>query len=260
MSSADRSDELRARQRELISIIVAARDDDSDDAAAAASTARDELVELMQGFVTHLAVKFAGPGPHVEDLVQAGNIGLLAAIDGYDPSYGAALTTFALKHIRGEMRKQRASDGWSMRVPRAVQDLAIAIDKQSDSLEETLGRQPTVRELAAHLDVTTEAILDALEASRTREPKSLDAPVHDDGRIAAEVFGAEDREFGTLETREAVAALLEVLPDREKDVIRLQYFDGLRQAQVAERLGISQAHVSRLDTHARATMRGYVDA
>ncbi len=211
---------------------------------------RDDLVIANQGYVRHLALRLTGPGPQLDDLVQAGNIGLLTAIDAYDPTRGASLPTFATKHILGEMRRYLASEAWTAHVPRRVRDLAIAARDATDAFTRDHGRSPTVTELAERLAVTPEAILDALEAGRARGS----APIDDDADR-----GADDRGLAAFEDRHAVEAMLASLPEREREIVRLTYFDGLPQTAIAERLGISQIHVSRLHRRAMDTLRGTLD-
>lgn len=258
MSSSSRTDEQQARERELLSVLASARTTGVVDEQSRA--ARDELVTMNQGLVRHLARKFAGPGEHLDDLVQAGNLGLMAAIDGYDPAHGTELSTFAAKHVIGEMRQQLSGQAWSMRVPRRVQDLALDVRRATESLEIELGRSPTVAELSTQLEVPADAILDALEAAHTRHAGSIDAPVDESGATFADAIGGVDRELVAFEDRQTVMALLETLPEREREIVLLTYFERLPQTEIATRLGISQMHVSRLHRRAMETMRGSIDA
>lgn len=251
MTSSPTRDEQRAREQELLGILIAARDDPSPEIAAAALVARDELVVLNQGLVRHVARGFGGVAP--EDLVQAGNLGLLAAIDAYDPAFEASLGTFATHHILGEMRQLVRSQAWTMRVPRRVQDLARAIDQARTELGMALGRSPTVPELSEHLQVTPEAILDALEATASRYAGTIDDAEESPSP------GALDPSFAEFEDRETVLALLATLPERERQVVLLTYYERLPQSRIAEQLGISQMHVSRLHRRAMDAMRGAIE-
>ena len=253
MSSSPSRDEQRAREQELLAILAARGNPSPPSAQAVQSVqaARDELVVLNLGLVRHLARTF--PGIPQEDLMQAGTLGLLAAIDAYDPSFDNTLGTFATHHILGEMRQFVRTQAWALKVPRRVQDLARDVARARTELAGSLGRSPTVTELSEHLQVTPEAILDALEASSARYAGSID----DSDESPAP--GAVDPSFTEVEDRETVLALLATLPDRERQIVLLTYYERMSQAQIAERLGISQMHVSRLHGRAMAAMRGAIE-
>lgn len=251
MTSSPSRDEQRAREQELLAILIASRDDPSPEIASAAPAARDALVLMHQGLVRHLARTF--PGFPQEDLVQAGNLGLLAALEAYDPSYENTLGTFATHHILGEMRQFARGQAWTLKVPRRVQDLARAVDAARTELAASLGRAPTVRELSEHLQVTPEAILDAIEASSSRRAGSLD------DADEASAAGAINPSFASVEDRQTVLALLATLPEREREIVLLTYYERMPQTQIAEQLGISQMHVSRLHRRAMDAMRAAID-
>ena len=259
MSSSGKTDEQRARERELLARLWTLRESGAGVDDPQVRAARDEVVALNQGLVVHTAIRLAGRGEHLEDLVQAGNIGLLAAIDRFDPSVGAELGTFATKHMLGEMRQHLSTQAWSTRVPRRVQELAIAVARTRPELTAALGRSPTVDELAEQLDTSPEAILDAIEAGYTRSAGSLEAPIDADGTTVGEVVGGLDAMFSRVDEVETVRSLLAALPDRQREVIELIYFEGLSQSEAGARLGISQMHVSRLHSAARDAMRGNVE-
>jgi len=238
-------DERRAREHELLALVQACRST----ADPGAQAARSELIAMHQGYVRHLARGFAGAP--LEDLVQAGNLGLIAAIDAYDPAFGAGLATFATKHIIGEMRQLVSSQAWTVHVPRRVQELARAVQRATGELTTSLGRAPTVRELADHLEVTTDAILDALEATSGRAAQAIEAATDQPSTL--------ESGFAAFEDRQTVRALLSLLPERERDIVVMTYYDRMSQAQIAERLGISQMHVSRLHRRAMDAMRRVVE-
>lgn len=250
MTSSPSRDEQRAREQELLAIL-ALRGDPSSQSAQAVQAARDELVAMNQGLVRHLTRSF--PGFPQEDLMQAGTIGLLAAIDAYDPSFDASLGTFATHHILGEMRQFVRTQAWALKVPRRVQDLARAVDAARVDLAAALGRAPTVTELSEHLQVTPEAILDAIEASSTRIAGTIDDA--DD----APAPGLVDPAFAEVEDRETVLALLATLPERERQVVLFTYYERMPQTQIAEQLGMSQMHVSRLHRRAMDAMRAAIE-
>ena len=259
MSPSGKTDEQRARERGLLARLFALRQAGASTDDPEVRAARDEVVALNQGLVVHTAMRLAGRGDHLEDLVQAGNLGLLAAIDRFDPSVGAELGTFATKHMLGEMRQQLGSQAWSTRVPRRVQELALAVSRARSELAVDLGRAPTVPELAEHLDATPEAVLDAIEAGHTRRAGSLDATL-EDGAVLGETVGGLDARLSRVDDVETVRALLAALPDRQREVVELLYFEGLSQSEAGTRLGISQMHVSRLHSAARDAMRGSLEA
>lgn len=253
-SPLDGSDEA-----EHLARVIEGRTSTDPTVVAHAHAAREALVVENLSYVRHLALRTAGSGAHVEDLVQAGTIGLLAAIDAYDPAFGTTLRTFATKHILGEMRQQVRSQAWAAHVPRRVQDLATSVQEATAELSVRLGRAPTVDELAIHLDTTPEAILEALEAHLGRYAVSVDTPIDDEGTPAAAVIGGPDAALTDVEDRQTVLALLATLPEREQEVVLLTYFERMPQSQIAERLGISQMHVSRLHRRAMDVMRGSLE-
>lgn len=210
---------------------------------------RNELVEEHLGFADFLARRFANRGEPIDDLRQVALIGLVKAVERYDPDHGAAFASYAVPTITGEIKRHFRDRTWSVRVPRNLQELTLDIERARDELGHALGRSPTVGEIATHLDVTEDAILEGLEAATRYRSGSLDAPVPgaEDRTLADRVADPGDEQAGA-ENRTLVRQLLAELPVRERRIVYLRYFEGLTQSEIADRVGISQMHVSRLLT------------
>lgn len=235
------SEEQRARERELLDELVAARSSDDRETAL---RARDELVLMHTGFVQHIAHKeFAH---HLdEDIIQAGMVGLIEAIDRFDPDYGNELTTYAVHRIRGAMRAHRDSETWSVHAPRHLRQLNARIR----ALETTHTTEPlTVAEIARHLDVELDEVVDAKSLDHLRFAESLESgPTADESHL--------DPSIAQVEARETVRALLECLDPREREIVTGMMLDDKVQREVAEALGISQSQVSRIRRGAIERMR-----
>lgn len=236
----------RAREHELLTQLAALPPDDP-----ARAVARDELVVLHLPLVRYLARRYQSRGVPSEDVVQVGVIGLIKAIDRYDPDRGVALSTFATPTIVGEIKRHFRDHTWAVRVPRALQDRALQVGRRTDELTARTGKVPTVGELATDLGLTDDDVLEALEARHAYAAEGFD-PV-DDAHTSS--FGAVDVEFEAVEDREALRPLLAALPDRERHILSLRFVDQLSQSQIADRLGISQMHVSRLLARTLAELR-----
>ena len=207
--------------------------------------ARQELVERMLPFVRHVARRYANRGEPLEDLVQVGCIGLLKAIDRFDVSRGVRLSSFAEPNVAGEIKRHFRDRGWSVRMPRDLQELNAAIIREGDQLAGRLGRTPSAPELAERLQTSPERIVEAMLAGRNYNASSLDEPDESgDGRISS--LGAADHEFERADMLLLVRAGSKVLAPRERKIVYLRYFHDLSQHEIAQRLGISQMHVSRL--------------
>ncbi|MCD6727858.1 MAG: SigB/SigF/SigG family RNA polymerase sigma factor [Solirubrobacteraceae bacterium] len=209
--------------------------------------ARELLVERMLPFVRHVARGYAGRGELVEDLVQVGVIGLINAIDRFDISRGLRLSTFAAPNISGEIKRHFRDRTWAVRVPRDLQELGAKVSRLTAQLTTTLGRAPTVAELAEHLGEEEEHVLDAIEAGRSFVAASLDEPLdeHDADR-GPRSLGELDGGFARAEDRALLERGLRSLPERERRIVVLRFAEGLTQREIAQRVGISQMHVSRL--------------
>jgi RNA polymerase sigma-B factor len=210
--------------------------------------ARQELIERHVGFVRRLAQRYARRGEQLEDLTQVGCVGLIKAIDRFDGSYGANLTTYAAPNILGEIKRHFRDRGWSVRVPREIQELNVKLTRTVDELSAKLGRSPSVEELAEATGSTREQVLEAMESSAAYSALSLsEGPDPDDeGGGPMEVIGRDDEHYEQSEQRLTLATGIQRLPSRERAILHLRFFEGLTQSEIADRVGISQMHVSRL--------------
>ena len=219
-------------------------------------SAREALVHRHLPLVRSLARRYAGRGEAIEDLEQVGAIGLLKAIDRYELARGVALTTYATPNVVGEIKRHFRDRAWTIRVPRQLQELNGKLSRTIEILTVTLGRSPTVAEIAAEVAATPEEVLEALEAGGAYSPGSLSSATSADGDLdPMDTIGAEDEEFDRAEDRTTLAPALGDLPSREREILGLRFEDGLTQTQIAERVGISQMHVSRLIRRSLERMR-----
>jgi RNA polymerase sigma-B factor len=212
-------------------------------------SAREPLVTQYIGLVEFLARRFRNRGEPLEDLVQVGTIGLLKAIDRFDLEREVEFSTYATPTIVGELKRHFRDKGWAVRVPRRLQELHLELTKVVGHLGQELGRSPTVAEIAKETGSTEEQVLEGLEIAQAYNFASLDAPIDTgDGGSAtfADQLGGEDEQLVNLEYRASLAPEMEKLPERERTILYLRFFKGLTQSEIADRLGISQMHVSRL--------------
>jgi RNA polymerase sigma-B factor len=209
---------------------------------------RSELVELHLPLVEYLARRFRNRGEWLDDLTQVATIGLIKSIDRFDLERGVEFSTYATPTIVGEIKRHFRDKGWAVRVPRRLQELKLALTKAIGDLAQRLGRAPTVGELAAHLQMSEEEVLEGLESANAYSTVSLDAPDSgdEDAPAVAESLGMVDDALEGVEYRESLKPLLERLPPREKRILLLRFFGNMTQSQIATELGISQMHVSRL--------------
>lgn len=232
--------EQRRRERELIDQLHALAPDDPQRARV-----RDELVTMHLPLVRHLAARYRGRGESVDDLVQVGSVGLISAVDRYDPARGVELASFATPTILGEIKRHFRDHAWAIRVPRGLQELSARVTRTVDDLTRDLGRSPTVREVAQELGIEEDEVLSALEARHALSADSL-TTADGDGGEGDRLGGALDPAFEEIEEREALRPLLEGLPARERRILTLRFAEEMSQAQIAQELGISQMQVSRL--------------
>jgi RNA polymerase sigma-B factor len=217
---------------------------------------RDQLVEVHLPLARYLARRFVHRGEPLDDLVQVALIGLLKAVERFDPWRGLRFSTFATPTILGELKRHFRDKGWAVRVPRRVQELHVRLGQLVGGLNQELGRSPTTAEIAERADATEEEVLEAMEAGALYRLASLDAPAaDDDGADRSERIGEEDPDFDSLDHRLELASLLDVLPSRERSIVYLRFFEGLTQSEIAQQIGISQMHVSRLLTRSLAQLR-----
>jgi RNA polymerase sigma-B factor len=211
--------------------------------------AREQLVVRFLPLARQLARRYNRGGDQLEDLVQVASLGLIKAIDRFDPGREIAFSSFAVPTIAGELKRYFRDKGWSVHVPRDLQELALKVERLADEMSRELGRAPTPAEIAERTGKTAEEVLEAREASGARRAASLDASRTDDpenGNTYADVFGAEDPGYRAAEASATVQGLMWVLPERDREVLRLRFQEDLTQSEIAARIGVSQMHVSRL--------------
>lgn len=210
--------------------------------------ARQQLIERYMSLVRSLARRYASRGEQLDDLVQIGAIGLIKAIDRFDINRGVELTTYATPNIIGEIKRHFRDHGWAVRVPRGLQELSIQLMRVVEQLTGELSRSPTIAELAEATGATEEEVLEALETGRAYSPLSLSvgSSGDDDELDPLESLGDDDHEYEVSEDRAVLEPGLRVLDERERLILQLRFYEGLTQSQIAQRVGISQMHVSRL--------------
>jgi RNA polymerase sigma-B factor len=216
---------------------------------------RQELIEAHLGLVEYLARRFAGRGEPLEDLVQVGTIGLVKAVDRFDPGREVEFSTYATPTIVGELKRHFRDKGWAVRVPRRLQELNLQLGDLIGKLSQQLGRSPTVAEMAEAAGTTEEEVLEGLESAHAYSLISLDAPTGEEDLTLHEQIGNEDETMELLEYRASLTPLLDQLPPREQRMLYLRFFKGMTQSEIADKLGISQMHVSRLLAKTLATLR-----
>jgi RNA polymerase sigma-B factor len=226
------------------------------------AAAREALVTRFLPLARQLARRYQRGGEQLDDLVQVASLGLLKAIDRFDPARETAFSSFAVPTILGELKRHFRDKGWSVRVPRDLQELAVKVDKVADEMSRELGRAPTPAELAERTGTTLEQVLEAREASAAYRAVSLDRPrteEEDEGESYADAVGAEDPGYRIAEDAATVERLMRVLSDREREVLRLRFEEDLTQSEIGERVGVSQMHVSRLIRQSVARLREAAD-
>jgi RNA polymerase sigma-B factor len=220
------------------------------------ASAREELIERHLPLVRSLARRYAGRGEALEDIEQVGAIGLIKAIDRFELSRDVSLATYATPNVVGEIKRHFRDKGWAIRVPRALQELNASMSGAIERLTGRLSRSPTIAEIAKELETTPEEVLEAMEVGSAYATVSLSS--HSTGEEELdplETIGAEDEGFERSEDRAALAPALEALPAREREILRMRFEEGLPQTQIAQRVGLSQMHVSRLIRKSLGAMR-----
>jgi len=211
--------------------------------------AREQLIEQYMSLVRSLARRYSYRGEQLEDLVQIGAIGLIKAIDRFDINRGVELTTYATPNIIGEIKRHFRDKGWAVRVPRGLQELNVQLSRLVEQLTVQLGRSPTIPELAKAAGVEEEEVLEALESGRAYTSLSLSVGGgggDDDDLDPLESLGTDEHQYEVSEDRAVLAPGFKALDERERKILQLRFFDGLTQSQIAQQVGISQMHVSRL--------------
>jgi RNA polymerase sigma-B factor len=231
--------ELTTPSTEEVDDLFDRRDDDP--------AARDALVVVYRPLAESLARRYRGHGEPLEDLVQVALLGLLNAVDRFDPAKGFPFQAFAVPTILGELKRHFRDRVWTVRVPRSLQENALTVRDVASALSQELGRPPSIDELAERTGLSADEVLEATDALGALAATSLDAPMGDDeesGLVAR--LASDDRSLEVAEGWAAIAPHLKKLSERERRIIALRFFEGLSQSRIAEELGISQMHVSRL--------------
>ena len=240
------------RPRSVDALLVAYHRDGDRGAREAA------LVELMP-LVRSLAARYAGRGEPLDDLVQVGALGLIKAVDRFDVSRGVEFTSYGVPTIVGEIRRHFRDKAWAMHVPRRIKELSVRLSRLLDDLTTSLGRSPTISELAEAAAVEEEDVIDALDAARAYSTRSLDAVSAGNDQLGEHLAG-DDPGFEGVHDRWLLSAGLDALDPRARRIVELRFFEEKTQAQIAAELGISQMHVSRLLRNAFEVMRGSIEA
>ncbi len=243
LAGPDEPQDLRARTAELFAILSGAGPGDPEH-----TMARDGLVHLHMPLVEHLARRFRNRGEPYDDLVQVATIGLIKAVDRFDSDRGVEFSTYATPTILGEIKRYFRDKGWAIRVPRRLQELRLSLTAATAELTQQLGRAPTVGELSERLGLSADLVIEGLESANAYNTLSLDAPDQNDtdSSTVLDALGADDEALENVEYRESLKPLLARLETREKRILTLRFFRGMTQSQIAEEIGISQMHVSRL--------------
>lgn len=213
------------------------------------AAARDELIGRYLPFARKLASRYSYTDEPLEDLVQVAAIGLMGALERFDASRGLKLSSFAAPTILGELKRHFRDKGWTLHVPRDLQERALALSRASERLANELGRSPTMPELAQALSCSVEQVLEASEVAHSYTPASLDAPVatdEQDSGSLVEMLGREDDAYALVERRIITQAAWQSMPELEREVVALRFAHGLTQREIGQRIGYSQMHVSRL--------------
>jgi len=219
--------------------------------------ARTRAIEAWLPLANHLARRYSGRGEPSDDLVQIAALGLIKAVDKFDPSRGVDFAGYAVPTIVGEIKRHFRDRTWDIRVPRRLQERRMAISQANSTLTQTLGRSPTLADVAAHLTLTEEDVIEGLEGARAYNAVSLSTPIGDGTRSLdlGDTLGGEDNEIALAELRVALGPALASLNEREQKIVTLRFYGNLTQLEIAEQIGVSQMHVSRLLTRALAKLR-----
>ena len=224
--------------------------------------ARDELVRRFLPLARKLARRYAGAREPIDDLTQVASLGLVKAVDRFDPTREIAFSSFAVPTIAGELKRYFRDLGWSVHVPRGAQEMALKVEQARQQMASRSGRSPSVNELSQYLEWSVDDVLDALEAGSAHHSVSLDAPTDDgEGEVGslAQSLGEDDERLETVEDRVTIATATRKLPARERKVLYLRFVEDLTQTQIAELIGVSQMQVSRILRRAVAQLQDLTD-
>lgn len=225
-------------------------------------SAREQLVMSYLNLVRFLAAKFKNRGEPLEDLVQVGNIGLIKAIDRFDPDRGLEFTTYATPTILGEIKRHFRDRGWAVRVPRRLQELSAKVTKATDELTQELQRPPKMSEIAEHLGVSVDEVLEALASSSAYSAVSLEAPratTGEEGMSVLDRYENIDQALASSDDRLLINAALEDFSEKEREIVKMRFVDGLTQVEIAEALGVSQVQISRFLRRTLTKLRSKID-
>jgi RNA polymerase sigma-B factor len=218
-----------------------------------------ELVEAHSGLAHRLANRFSNRGESPDDLTQVAMVGLIKAIDGFDPDRGLRFSTYATPTILGELKRHFRDRGWAVRLPRRVHDLYLTVQHAIDELAQELGRSPTLQEIADRVCTSVDNVVEAIEAGGLRRSASIDAQLGPDAeRSLSSSLGDEDPHLAGVDHQLTLAAVVRRLPEVEQEVVRLRFVEGLTQLEIAQRVGRSQMQVSRLLARSLERLRGWV--
>lgn len=231
-----------------------------DEGSAAYRRQRDDIIERGLPLANHIARRFRNRGEPIDDLVQAARVGLVNAVNRFDPENGADFLAFAVPTMMGEVRRHFRDYGWAVKVPRRLKDLQGQIVKARGALSQSLNRAPTATEIAGYLGIDRESVIEATIASSNYSTLSTDVPTGPDAeyRAIGDTLGDVDPNIDKVLALATVRPLIAALPDREQMVLSLRFFDNMTQTQIADRMGYSQMHVSRLIAKALGTLREQV--
>jgi len=220
---------------------------------------RDQIIARCLPLADHIARRFSNRGEPLDDLVQVARTGLIHAVNRFDAEIGTEFLAFAVPTMMGEVRRHFRDHGWSVKVPRRLKELGVQLKRSREELSQQLGRAPTASEIASHLGLDREEVVQAQIANAAYSTFSSDAPGlgagDDDGPSVSDSFGAVDANLDKVLDIETVRPLLAALPERQQTVLMLRFFDNMTQTQIGERLGISQMHVSRLLSRTLSSLR-----
>lgn len=222
---------------------------------------RTQLVEAHMSLATYLARRFSNRGEPLDDLIQVASLGLIKAIDRFEPERGLQFSTYATHTITGELKRHFRDKGWAVRVPRRIQELHLRLGQIVSALGHELSRSPTIPEIAQRAEVSEEEVLEAIEAGQAYRFASIDAPSgsSDEGTSLSAQLGEDDEKISDVDQRVSLSPLIAALPRRQQLILHYRFFEGMTQSEIAGRLGISQMHVSRLLARSLGSLRAAAD-
>jgi RNA polymerase sigma-B factor len=225
--------------------------------------ARDELIERFLPLARQLARRYQRASEPFDDLLQVASVGLVKAVDRFDPERGVAFSSYAVPTILGELKRYFRDSGWAVHVPRGVQERVLKVDQTASKLNSRLGRSPAVAEIAEEMDCTVEEVLEAMDAAQAYDAVSLDARrggEDDDGETHVDTLGAEEERYELVEYGATIDRTLKALPERDRLVLHYRFVDDLTQSEIAGRIGVSQMQVSRIIRRALSRLQTVAEA